>query len=102
MLDFLSTLYRFGISMCLAGPTGTGKTTLMSWIMSTIDDDKRLYTVENGTREFDLVKRDKKGRVINNVIHTNTRYSDDPKQANVIGTRTYFSPKLFVLGRNER
>lgn len=81
MLDFLSTLYRFGISMCLAGPTGTGKTTLMSWIMSTIDDDKRLYTVENGTREFDLVKRDKKGRVINNVIHTNTRYSDDPKQS---------------------
>jgi pilus assembly protein CpaF len=79
MLDFLSTLYRFGISMVLAGPTGTGKTTMMSWIMSTVPDDKRLYTVENGNREFDLVKR-YDGRVLNNVIHTVTRYSDDPQQ----------------------
>lgn len=81
MLDFLSVLYRYGISQCLAGPTGTGKTTLMQYIMSTIPDDKRLYTVENGTREFDLVKRDKNGKVQNNVIHTCTRYSDDPSQS---------------------
>lgn len=79
MLDFLCTLYIYGTSMCLAGPTGTGKTTLMGWIMSTIPDNKRLYTVENGTREFDLVKRDRNGHVVNNVIHTVTRYSDDPK-----------------------
>lgn len=80
MLDFLSILYRYGISQCLAGPTGSGKTTIIGWIMSTIPDDKRLITIENGTREFDLRKRDELGRIINNVIHLCTRYSDDPAQ----------------------
>lgn len=80
MLDFLSLIHRYGESMCITGATSSGKTTLMSWILSTLPDNKRLYTIENGTREFNLVKRDTHGKVINNVIHTVTRYSDDPKQ----------------------
>jgi pilus assembly protein CpaF len=40
----------------------------------------RLFTIENGCREFDLVKEDEDGNVINNVVHTVTRYSEDPKQ----------------------
>lgn len=81
MLDTLSTLYRYGCSMCLAGATGTGKTTLMEWILSTLPHSKRIYTVEETTREFDLVVRDpQSGHVLNNVIHTVTRESDDPKQ----------------------
>lgn len=80
MLDFLATVYRYGISECLAGATGTGKTTLMSWILSTLPYYKRIYTVENTTREFDLVVRDMDGHVLNSVIHTVTRDSDEPKQ----------------------
>ena len=80
MLNFLATVYRYGISECLAGATGTGKTTLMSWILSTLPSNKRIYTVENTTREFDLVVRDTEGNVQNSVIHTVTRDSDDPKQ----------------------
>lgn len=81
MLDFLSTVYRYGISICLAGPTGSGKTTVMSWLLSTVPDAKRIYTIENTTREFDLTRRDKDSNaVLNNVIHTVTRDSDDPKQ----------------------
>jgi pilus assembly protein CpaF len=80
MLDFLSVVYRYGISICLAGPTGSGKTTVMSWILSTVPDYKRVYTIENTTREFDLTKRNENNVVLNNVIHTVTRDSDDPKQ----------------------
>ncbi|OSA94602.1 UNVERIFIED_ORG: type II secretion system protein E [Clostridium botulinum] len=80
MLDFLSICLRYGISMCATGATSSGKTTLMSWLLSTIPDDKRIFTIENGTREFDLVKTDKEGNVINNVVHTVTRYSEDKKQ----------------------
>jgi pilus assembly protein CpaF len=80
MLDFLSFTHRYGESLCITGATSSGKTTLMSWILSTLPDNKRLYTIENGTREFNLVKRNEKGQVINNVIHTVTRHSDDPKQ----------------------
>lgn len=80
MLDFLSICLRYGISMCVTGATSSGKTTLMSWLLSTIPDDKRIFTIENGTREFDLVKTDEEGKVINNIVHTVTRYSEDKKQ----------------------
>lgn len=80
MLDFLSQVHRYGESMCLTGATSSGKTTLMSWILSTLPDNKRIYTIENGTREFNLVKHNDKGAIINNVIHTVTRQSDDPRQ----------------------
>lgn len=80
MLDFLSACLRYGLSMCVTGSTGSGKTTLMSWLLSTVPDEKRIFTIENGCREFDLVKEDEKGNVINNVVHTVTRYSEDPKQ----------------------
>lgn len=81
MLDFLCTVYRYGLSEMLAGETDAGKTTLMSIIMASLPNEKKLYTIENGTREFDHVKRDKDGLIINNVIHTNTKESEDAKLA---------------------
>lgn len=80
MLDFLSLCLRYGLSMCVTGATGSGKTTVMAWLLSTIPDYMRLFTIENGCREFDLVKEDGQGNVINNVVHTVTRDSEDPKQ----------------------
>ncbi|EGW41479.1 ATPase, T2SS/T4P/T4SS family [Desulfosporosinus sp. OT] len=80
MLDFLSVCLRYGLSMCVTGSTGSGKTTLMSWLLSTIPNDKRVFTIENGCREFDLVKEDENGHVVNNVVHTVTRYSEDKRQ----------------------
>jgi len=81
MIDFLCAAYRYGISMLLAGETDAGKTTIMAIIMSSLPNDKKLYTIENGTREFSLVKRDPDGNIINNVVHTITKESEDPKQA---------------------
>ena len=81
MLDFLSVILRYGLSMCVTGSTGSGKTTLMSWILSSIPDDKRVFTIENGCREFDLVREDANGIVQNSVVHTVTRYSEDMRQS---------------------
>ena len=81
MLDFLSVVLRYGLSMCVTGSTGSGKTTLMSWILSSIPDDKRVFTIENGCREFDLVREDANGVVQNSVVHTATRYSEDMRQS---------------------
>lgn len=80
MLDFLALVLRYGVSVCVTGATSSGKTTLMGWLLTTIPDEKRVFTIENGCREFDLVKEDDYGNVINNVIHTVTRYSEDDKQ----------------------
>lgn len=81
MLDFLSLILRYGVSICVTGATSSGKTTIMSWLLSTIPDEKRIFTIENECREFDLVKEDVNGNVINNVIHTVTKYSEDEKQS---------------------
>lgn len=69
MLDFLAECLRYGISICVAGATSSGKTTLAGWLLTTIPDNKRIFTIENGSRELALV-REKDGKVTNSVIHT--------------------------------
>lgn len=77
LLDTIRLSFIYGASICISGPTGCGKTTIMSWLLSMISDNKRIFTIEEDTREFNLVKKDKDGNVINNVIHTVTRHSEN-------------------------
>ena len=79
MMDFLSECLRYGISVCIAGSTGSGKTTIAGWLLTTIPHNKRIFTIENGSRELDLV-REQAGRVCNSVVHTITRESENDKQ----------------------
>lgn len=81
MYDFLSMAYNHGISQVYAGGTGSGKTTFMADIMAHYPDDRRLITIEKSVREFDLVKHDENGNVINNVLHFVTRDSDDESKS---------------------
>lgn len=81
MLRTLSILTRYGVSICITGETGSGKTTLLMYLAGKIDNNKRIYCIEEDVREFDLTKRDEKGRVINSVVHTHTRKSGDDKQS---------------------
>ena len=39
MLDFLSACLRYGVSVCVAGATGSGKTTVAGWLLTTIPDN---------------------------------------------------------------
>ena len=80
MLDLLAACYCHGVSMCITGATSSGKTTLMSWILGQVPYNKRIVTLEQGCREFDLTAEDEAGYVLNNVVHLVTRFSDDPKQ----------------------
>lgn len=78
MLDFLTCCIRYGVSVCIAGSTGSGKTTAMSWLLSMVPDNRRLITIEEGSWEFDLIKRDENGRAINSVVHLLTRPHENP------------------------
>lgn len=80
MLDLLAACYCHGVSMCITGATSSGKTTLMSWILGQVPYAKRIVTLEQGCREFDLTVTDEDGNVLNNVVHLVTRFSDDPRQ----------------------
>ena len=101
MLDFLSACLRYGVSICVAGATSSGKTTLAGWLLTTIPDSKRIYTIENGSRELALV-REKDGKVVNSVIHTITRPSENPamdiSQESLLDMALRFNPEIICVG----
>lgn len=78
MIDFLCMCARYGISFVIAGVTSSGKTTLLNAIMTSMPNEKRIITIESGAREFDLVKKNRVGTTVNNVVHTLSRPSDNP------------------------
>ena len=78
MLDFLTACIRYGVSVCIAGSTGSGKTTIMAWLLSMVPNNRRLITIEEGSREFNLVKRDADGNILNSVVHLLTRPHENP------------------------
>lgn len=101
MLNFLSECIRYGISVCVAGATSSGKTTLLGWLLTTIPDNKRIYSIENGSRELALVRR-KDGKVVNSVIHTLTRDSENERQRvdqiALLDMALRFNPDIIVVG----
>jgi pilus assembly protein CpaF len=101
MLDFLAACLRYGISVCVAGATSSGKTTVAGWLLTTIPDNKRIFTIENGSREVDLV-REQDGQVVNSVVHTLTRDSENERQRitqiSLLDFSLRFNPDLIFVG----
>lgn len=101
MLDFLSTCLRYGVSVCVAGATSSGKTTVAGWLLSTIPDRKRIFTIEDGSRELQLV-REKNGKVVNSVVHTQTRDSENERQKidqiDLLDIALRFNPDIICVG----
>ena len=102
MLQFLQICIRFGVSLCFAGATGSGKTTVAGWLLSTIPDNKRVFTIEDGSRELDLVRYDENGKVKNRIVSTKTRTSDNPKysitQDDLLDVSLRFDPDIICVG----
>lgn len=101
MMDFLCMCMRYGVSTVVAGATSSGKTTLLNALLSTIPDRKRVFTIETGSRELSLVRK-KKGRVVNNVVHTLSRPSDntafDITQEDLVVASLRFNPDIVCVG----
>lgn len=101
MLELLAECLRYGISMCVAGATSSGKTTVAGWLLSTIPSTKRIFTIENGSRELALV-REEKGKTVNSVVHTLTRISENEKQNidqdALLDMALRFNPELICVG----
>lgn len=101
MIDFLCMCLRYGISFVVAGATSSGKTTLLNALLTSIPDNKRIFTIESGSRELSLVKV-KDGKVVNNVVHTLSRPSDNPaydiSQEDLVVASLRFNPDIVVVG----
>ena len=102
MICFLETCIRYGISMVVAGRTSSGKTTLLNALLCSIPNDKRIYSIESGARELFLVKRNEYGEVLNNVVHTLSRPSENSTynitQENLVVAALRFDPDLIAVG----
>lgn len=106
MLDTLVQLHSHGVSMCIAGATDSGKSTLMGWVIKQLPDNKRILTIEEGTRDFFCVKRDPAtGKVLNNVVHFSARRSSDKEQditqAKLVETFMTMNPDYISVGESK-
>jgi len=71
-LEFLSVCLNNGVSIAIAGATGSGKTADMNYLLSTVDNETRTITIED-TKELHLQKYDDSGRQINDVVQMYTK-----------------------------
>ena len=76
-LDFLTLCVNNGVSLAIAGSTGSGKTTDLSYLIECIDIKKRIYTIED-TRELNIAKINENGVMENRVIQTITKDGVNP------------------------
>ena len=102
MLEFLLLCMRYGVSCVIAGAPMSGKTTTLNALLKAIPDSKRVMTIESGSRELALVKRDKDGNVVNNVVHTLSRPAEDERenitQEDLVNYALRFNPSNLVIG----
>lgn len=100
-LDFLIDLVNNGISVAFAGPTSSGKTTDINFVLRNINSEKRIYTIED-SRELDLQRKDSTGRYVSRVVHTVTKISEDEAQAvtaeDLVRDSLRYDPDILGLG----
>lgn len=98
-LDFLTLCISHGVSLGIAGSTGSGKTTDIGFLLRNIPFDKRIYSIED-SRELNLKVADDNGKILNRVIHTKTRPSNNPNHAvtanTLLNKSLRFDPEIIV------
>jgi pilus assembly protein CpaF len=91
-LDFLSFCLNYGVSMLVIGRVNSGKTTFENYLLSTVPDESRIYTIETGARELNLVRTDVNGNILNNVTHTKT--FKDITQEKLVAKALRYNPDI--------
>lgn len=98
-LDFLNLWLACGVSVAIAGSTGSGKTTDLSYLLRNVPNDKRIYTIED-SRELELRRKDEEGKIVNRIVHTKTRPHESAR-SNItsdilLKTSLRFDPDIIV------
>lgn len=101
MLDFLSMCLCYGVSIGAAGGTGSGKSTLMSYLLNEYilkndDNNNRIYIIED-SRELNLMDFDNANDRPARVLYTVTKGPPNPvSMHDLIVSSLRFHPALIV------
>ena len=97
ILDLLTIFINNHISIALVGGTGSGKTADMNYLLSTIPNDVRIYSIED-TKELLLEKFDETGRKINDVVqvYTNESAQNPVTMNDLLRIALRFHPEIIV------
>lgn len=82
-LNFLSMCINSGTSIAICGETGSGKTADLNYLLSTVEENTRIYSIED-TKELQLDTFDKRGRRTNDIVQTYTVEGNHPVTMNAL------------------
>ncbi|MEM5779759.1 MAG: ATPase, T2SS/T4P/T4SS family [Lawsonibacter sp.] len=95
MMDFLILCLAHGVSICISGETGAGKTTLGGCLLAIASKTLRIVTIEEGSREWNLVI-EKDGKILNSVIHMRTQPDLGIGQEELVKDSLRFDPDIIA------
>lgn len=102
MIDMLLLCLRYGISVCISGETGSGKTTLAGALIAIISESLRTVTIEEGSREWSFRRQGENGNYKNSVVHMKTRPHESPElnitQETLIKDALRLDPAFLPIG----
>ncbi|MDO4764292.1 MAG: CpaF/VirB11 family protein, partial [Flavobacteriaceae bacterium] len=107
MFNFLTDVLSYGSSVLFAGDTGSGKTTILGGILYDLIEkhpNKRIITIEQDMREFDLDQYNEEKEKISNVIYLKTRMSkegqviDNITQERLLQVSLTMNPDIITVG----
>lgn len=91
IIEFLLYCIKYSVSSVIAGKMGSGKTTMLNYLLSRLPEEKRLFLIEEGSRELSLLKYNTQGKIINQVIPALTSPNENKQQ-------NFDANKLLELG----
>lgn len=101
MLDFITLLVKYGVSIVVAGETSSGKTTTLNAFVSTMPNDMRIFVVETGARELYLRKFDENNNCVNNVVNTLARQTEEKissvTQKDLLIKALRYNPEIIIM-----
>lgn len=84
MIDFITACIKYCANMLIGGKPGSGKTTLLNYLLNIVasDENVRIGTIEEGSRELSILRRGADARPLNQVLSVLTKPNDDDKKLN--------------------
>jgi pilus assembly protein CpaF len=95
MMDFLILCLTHGASICVSGETGAGKTTLGGCLLAIAAGKLRIITIEEGSREWNLVKR-QGNKIVSSVVQWKTQSKLGIDQEKLVQDALRFDPDIIA------